>query len=80
MTNARERSRGGSIGSELCRQIARYHPATLILFERYENGLFALDLELRAQHQRIAATLFGDDLAAFNRLVRDRNVPAVVIK
>ena len=40
---------GGSIGSELCRQIARYHPATLILFERYENGLFALDLELRAQ-------------------------------
>lgn len=40
---------GGSIGSELCRQIARYHPAMLILFERYENGLFALDLELRAQ-------------------------------
>ena len=33
-----------------------------------------------AQHQRTAATLFGDDLAAFNRLVRDRNVPAVVIK
>jgi len=44
---------GGSIGSELCRQIARYHPATLILFERYENGLFALDLELRAQYPRI---------------------------
>jgi FlaA1/EpsC-like NDP-sugar epimerase len=41
---------GGSIGSELCRQIARYHPATLILFERYENGLFALDLELRGQY------------------------------
>ncbi len=44
---------GGSIGSELCRQIARYQPATLILFERYENGLFALDLELRAQYPRI---------------------------
>ena len=41
---------GGSIGSELCRQIARYHPASLILFERYENGLFALDLELRGQY------------------------------
>jgi len=44
---------GGSIGSELCRQIARYQPATLILFERYENGLFALDLELRAQYPKI---------------------------
>jgi FlaA1/EpsC-like NDP-sugar epimerase len=44
---------GGSIGSELCRQIARYHPAALILFERYENGLFALDLELRGQYPGI---------------------------
>ena len=44
---------GGSIGSELCRQIARYNPATLILFERYENGLFALDLELRAQFPKV---------------------------
>jgi hypothetical protein len=33
-----------------------------------------------AQQQRVAAALFGDDLNAFNRLVRDRNVPAVVVK
>ncbi|HKT36610.1 MAG TPA: nucleoside-diphosphate sugar epimerase/dehydratase [Nitrospira sp.] len=38
---------GGSIGSELCRQIAQYKPAVIVLFERYENGLHALDLELR---------------------------------
>jgi len=33
-----------------------------------------------AQQQRTASALFGDDLNAFNRLVRDRNVPAVVVK
>ncbi|HUU36546.1 MAG TPA: hypothetical protein VMW48_20915, partial [Vicinamibacterales bacterium] len=33
-----------------------------------------------ARQQRTAGTLFGDEVAAFNRLVRDRNVPAVVVK
>ena len=33
-----------------------------------------------ARQQRSAGTLLGDELAAFNRLVRDRNVPAVVVK
>lgn len=33
---------GGSIGSELCRQIARLKPATLTLFERYENNLYTI--------------------------------------
>lgn len=33
---------GGSIGSELCRQIAALNPAVLVLYERYENSLFAI--------------------------------------
>ncbi len=37
---------GGSIGSELCRQIMSFRPASLVLFERYENSLHALRLEL----------------------------------
>lgn len=31
---------GGSIGSELCRQVAALQPASLVLYERYENSLF----------------------------------------
>lgn len=38
---------GGSIGSEMCRQIARFGPASLILIERAENSLFEIDAELR---------------------------------
>ena len=37
---------GGSIGSELCRQIAKLKPATLVMFERYENSLHAIRMEL----------------------------------
>ena len=59
---------GGSIGSELCRQIARYHPATLILFERYENGLFALDLELRAQYPKITIIPAVGDVTIHERV------------
>ncbi|GLQ74567.1 mannosyltransferase [Vibrio penaeicida] len=38
---------GGSIGSELCRQIANYKPKTLILFELNEYNLYAIDQELQ---------------------------------
>ncbi len=37
---------GGSIGSELCRQVAAMTPEQLLLFERYENSLYAIDQEL----------------------------------
>lgn len=52
---------GGSIGVELCRQIAHYPVTKLVLFERYENGLFALDLELRARFPKLnVVALVGD--------------------
>ncbi len=43
---------GGSIGSELCRQICRFRPETLILFERAESPLYDIELELRSSFPR----------------------------
>lgn len=37
---------GGSIGSELCRQIARFHPKNLIILDIYENNAYDLQQEL----------------------------------
>ncbi|USG67145.1 polysaccharide biosynthesis protein [Brevibacillus ruminantium] len=38
---------GGSIGSELCRQILRYHPRQLLLLGHGENSIYEIDMELR---------------------------------
>ncbi len=39
---------GGSIGSELCRQIARFSPAKLMLFEQSEFALYTIEQELKS--------------------------------
>jgi FlaA1/EpsC-like NDP-sugar epimerase len=44
---------GGSIGSELCRQICRFRPKTLILLERAESPLYDIELELKANYPSI---------------------------
>ena len=41
---------GGSIGSELCRQIASHEPKQLIIFDIYENNAHAIQLELRDKY------------------------------
>ena len=41
---------GGSIGAELCRQIIALHPSTLILYERYEYGLYKVVSRLTARN------------------------------
>jgi FlaA1/EpsC-like NDP-sugar epimerase len=45
---------GGSIGSELCRQVCRYAPARLVLVERFENALFEIHRELIAAYPDLA--------------------------
>lgn len=52
---------GGSIGSELCRQIIKYNPSDLLLLDRYENSTYEVDLELRAgRNETNVATIIGD--------------------
>jgi FlaA1/EpsC-like NDP-sugar epimerase len=52
---------GGSIGSELCRQIARFQPASLVLFESSEFALYSIEQELQASFPGLnLVCLIGD--------------------
>lgn len=57
---------GGSIGSELCRQIIRFRPAELMMLDRDESGLHSVQLSMHDQ-----AMLDGDDTILAS--IRDRN-------
>jgi len=50
---------GGSIGSELCRQIIKFHPRQMILLDVSESGLYSLQMEIkhRAGYQRYSTVL-----------------------
>ncbi|MCD7716900.1 MAG: polysaccharide biosynthesis protein [Lachnospiraceae bacterium] len=48
---------GGSIGSELCRQIAGHQPKKLIIFDIYENTTYAIELELREKYPDLDLTV-----------------------
>jgi FlaA1/EpsC-like NDP-sugar epimerase len=52
---------GGSIGAELCRQIARYAPSRLVLFEISEYALYAVEQEFRDRFAGLpVAAMIGD--------------------
>ena len=44
---------GGSIGSELCRQVASYRPKALVIFDIYENNAYAIERELRYNYPEL---------------------------
>lgn len=71
---------GGSIGQELCRQIARFDPDSLVLLGRGENSIFEIDSELGDMHPRLQVEpLIADirDEASMRRLA-ERLRPHVV--
>ena len=55
---------GGSIGSELCRQIAAHSPKQLIIFDIYENSAYSIELELKEKYPDL-------DIVALIGSVRD---------
>jgi len=71
---------GGSIGSEICRQLARFHPAALVGFDVAETPLFQIDRELGQNfphlvfHPEIGSVTRADTL----RQVIERHRPSVL--
>jgi FlaA1/EpsC-like NDP-sugar epimerase len=59
---------GGSIGAELCRQIAAHDVEALILLERYESTVYVLDLELRRRFPSVNIVPFIGDITHAERM------------
>jgi len=59
---------GGSIGSELCRQIARYNPQKLLALDCSENNLFELEIGLRTMFPALSLEAILLDVKDLNRL------------
>ncbi|MDQ6612668.1 MAG: polysaccharide biosynthesis protein [Gemmatimonadota bacterium] len=64
---------GGSIGSELCRQLAKLNPARLVLVGRGENSIFEIQQELRVRYPKLETVPIIVD-------VRDRDAMDAVMK
>jgi FlaA1/EpsC-like NDP-sugar epimerase len=71
---------GGSIGSELCRQICRFNPEKIILFERAESPLHAIELELKQSFTNVKVGSILADIQDVNQLKKafEANRPHIV--
>jgi FlaA1/EpsC-like NDP-sugar epimerase len=69
---------GGSIGSELVRQLSRLNPSHLILLDKDENNLYEIICEVREEFQSVVAVVADIRDADVLRKVFDRHRPEVV--
>jgi FlaA1/EpsC-like NDP-sugar epimerase len=72
---------GGSIGSELARQVLRFRPRTLVLLDHDENALYHIERELCGKHPDLAIHIVVGDILDRERIdaVFRRHRPAVVL-
>jgi len=72
---------GGSIGSEMCRQLCNFNPKLLLLIEQAENPLFYIERELRKQFPAISIKAIICDITDKNRVdeIFENYKPQVVI-
>ena len=70
----------GSIGQELCRQLARFEPRQLLLFDHEENNLFETYLDLRARHPALTCQVLVGDIRdrARVRSVLEQHAPDIL--
>ncbi|MGM9589492.1 MAG: polysaccharide biosynthesis protein [Faecousia sp.] len=59
---------GGSIGSELCRQIARANPAQLIILDIYENNAYDIQMELKRNYPELNLLVLIGSVRNTNRV------------
>ncbi|MFP7299086.1 polysaccharide biosynthesis protein [Neobacillus niacini] len=72
---------GGSIGSEICRQICKFNPSKIVLVGHGENSIYLIDMELRNQYQnRIEIVPVIGDIQDRNRIfeIMEEHRPFVV--
>lgn len=71
---------GGSIGSELCRQIARFEPRQLVLLDASEFALYSIDEEIRSKFPGLDVRCWAADVRDLDRVreVHAATRPAVV--
>lgn len=61
---------GGSIGSELCRQIAKCNPKQLIIFDIYENNAYDIQMELLRDYPKLDLHVIIGSVRDYDRLER----------
>ncbi len=71
---------GGSIGSELCRQLAALHPGKLIILDIYENNAYDIQMELKRTHPELDLLVLIGSVRDEQRVrsIFERYRPAVV--
>ncbi len=71
---------GGSIGSELCRQLAGYKPKDLVIFDIYENNAYAIEQELKTNYPDLTTHVLIGSVRDEKRMdaVMEKYRPAMV--